>query len=237
MSDGIGSPGDQVARGSDSILHAVKIEAMKSLPVAARLLLPSLIALGLTACGTGNEEPAPEAGTPAQDAVDHGHSHADGDADHSHEADAAPEEGTEKTGALFDGSRLDEAAWAHFGTGVHEGDAVAVADLLATPTDYVGEPMRVKGEVVSVCQAKGCWVRIGGEEQNLFVQFKDYGFFLPKDCAGKEVVLEGVTRVDETSVEMRKHLLEDAGKHDEAEQITEPLVEAKFTAHGVALAK
>lgn len=210
---------------------------MKSLPIAARLLLSSLIAFGLSACGTGNEEPAPEADAPAQDAVEHGHSHADGDADHSHEADAASEEGSEKTGALFEGSRLDEAAWAHFGTGVHEGDAVAVADLLATPADYVGEPVRIRGEVVSVCQAKGCWIRVGGEEQNLLVGFKDYAFFLPKDCAGKEVVLEGVARVDETSVEMRKHLLEDDGKHDEAALITEPIVEAKFTAHGVALAK
>ena len=91
--------------------------------------------------------------------------------------------------------------------------------------------------VPQIVEFAGANFRLSGEEQNLFVQFKDYGFFLPKDCAGKEVVLEGVARVDETSVEMRKHLLEDAGKHDEAEQITEPLVEAKFTAHGVALAK
>ena len=33
-----------------------------------------------------------------------------------------------------------------------------------------------------------------------FVQFKDYGFFMPKDCAGKTVIAEGIAYKDITSV-------------------------------------
>ena len=86
-----------------------------------RPFLLALIGLGLCACSPGDET-VPPAST-ATGPEDHGHSHADGAHDHSHDDGAAPdavEGGTGgETGALFEGSRLDEAAWAHFGSGVH----------------------------------------------------------------------------------------------------------------------
>ncbi len=56
----------------------------------------------------------------------------------------------------------------------------------------------------------------------MMVRFKDYGFFVPKDIAGKEVVIHGKAFVKETSVDEQRHYAEDSGKSDkEIAAITE----------------
>lgn len=94
---------------------------------------------------------------------------------------------------------------------------------------------KVKGTVVSVCQEKGCWMKIAREEgEPVMVKFKDYGFFMPKDIVGKEVVLDGEATVKETSVKQLKHYAQDAGKSkEEIEQIKSPKKEIIFVAKGV----
>ncbi len=66
------------------------------------------------------------------------------------------------------------------------------------------------------------------------VRFKDYGFFVPSDIMGKEVVFEGKAFRDTTSVADLKHYAEDAGKSkEEIDAITEPKVTIAFVADGV----
>lgn len=70
------------------------------------------------------------------------------------------------------------------------------------------------------------------------VRFKDYGFFMPLDAKGKEVIVNGKAFVKETSVEELQHYAEDAGKtKEEIAQITAPKVEFAFEADGVLLKK
>lgn len=103
-----------------------------------------------------------------------------------------------------------------------------------------GDTVQVKfmSEVNSVCQNKGCWMRLNMEEEEALIKFKDYGFFMPKDIAGESVIVEGVAYVDEMSVEDQRHFAEDAGKsQDEIAAITEPKRTLSFTANGVLLAE
>jgi hypothetical protein len=66
------------------------------------------------------------------------------------------------------------------------------------------------------------------------VTFKDYGFFMPLNSAGRSLVLSGIAMNDTTSVETLRHYAEDAGKSkEEIEAITEPEVELVFEATGV----
>lgn len=80
-----------------------------------------------------------------------------------------------------------------------------------------GDTINVKfaSKVNSVCQNKGCWMRmdIGGQEA--MVKFKDYGFFMPKDIAGDIVIISGKAFIEETSIEVQRHYAEDAGKSQE----------------------
>jgi hypothetical protein len=94
---------------------------------------------------------------------------------------------------------------------------------------------KTTGKVVSVCQEKGCWMKLersGGEP--IMVKFKDYGFFMPKDIVGKEVVLNGEATVKETSVKQLKHYAKDAGKtEEEIKKIKQAKKELIFVAKGV----
>jgi len=121
-----------------------------------------------------------------------------------------------------------------YGAGATEQDAVPVSQIESQMKDakFTG---KASGKVVSVCQEKGCWMKVekaGGE--TMMVKFKDYGFFMPKDIVGKEVVLDGDASVKETSVKQLKHYAADAGKSkEEISKITIPKKELIFTAKGV----
>ncbi len=96
----------------------------------------------------------------------------------------------------------------------------------------------VRGNVEGVCQVKGCWMNIVSKtegKEEMFVKFKDYGFFMPLDLTG-EVVMKGVGYREITTVDELRHYAEDEGKSkEEIETITEPVVELKFMASGVIL--
>ena len=95
----------------------------------------------------------------------------------------------------------------------------------------------VQGTVQEVCQAKGCWMVVASEDSDaepVMVRFKDYGFFVPKDIAGRKVIMEGWAFREVTSVDELRHYAEDAGKsQEEIEAIKEPKDELKFLASGV----
>jgi hypothetical protein len=92
-------------------------------------------------------------------------------------------------------------------------------------------------KVKEVCKAKGCWMKLelaNGEEA--MVKFKDYGFFMPKDIEGKEVVVNGLAFVEAMSVEDQKHYAEDGGATaDELAKIIAPKRTYGFEADGVLL--
>ena len=94
---------------------------------------------------------------------------------------------------------------------------------------------KVTGTVESVCQAKGCWMKVKMDNgETMRVTFKDYGFFVPKDIAGKTVVVEGVAEKKTTPVAELRHYAEDAEKSkEEIAKITDPQNELAFVADGV----
>ncbi len=130
-----------------------------------------------------------------------------------------------------------------FGAGVSNTEsAVPFADVATQLNTQDSVKAIVKAKVTEVCQAKGCWMNVTdpatATEETIFVQFEDYGFFMPKDLAGKEVFIEGLAYKEETTVDELKHYAEDAGKSaEEIAAITEPVMEKKFMATGVVLVK
>ena len=114
---------------------------------------------------------------------------------------------------------IDAAAMMQIYRGLEEGDTIAA---------------KFKAPVNSVCKMKGCWMRLAMEDQEAFVKFKDYGFFVPKTLSEVEVVVSGVAYVSKTSVEDLKHFAQDAGKsQEEIDAITESELSLDFMADGV----
>lgn len=130
----------------------------------------------------------------------------------------------------------EEGDGLHFGETITEDNAMAFTDFYAQMKNQSEMEVKVRGTVNEVCQAKGCWMTLTDENKELFVKFKDYGFFMPKDISGREVVIEGKAFREVVSVDELKHMAMDAGKSDEEiAKITEPKEELRFMAHGVIL--
>lgn len=111
--------------------------------------------------------------------------------------------------------------------------------LTAYSEDKIIDTLQVtlQGEVKKVCQAKGCWMTITvSNDEEMMVKFKDYGFFMPKDISGREVVMHGMAYYQITPVDELRHYAEDEGKSaEEVAEITEPKRELHFLADGVKL--
>ena len=80
-------------------------------------------------------------------------------------------------------------------------------------------------------------MNISDGNNEVFVKFVDYAFFMPLQCETREAILEGEFSFEETPIAELKHYLEDEGKHDEAAKVTQPKLQMKVMAAGVALRK
>lgn len=132
----------------------------------------------------------------------------------------------------------EEIAYASFGDKIDDVDALTTKKMTDTYKNMsVGDTINTKmmATVKKVCQAKGCWMTVNLENgETATVKFKDYGFFMPKNISGKDVVVNGKAYVSEVSVDEQRHYAEDGGKSkEEIAAITEPKKTYTFLADGV----
>ncbi len=125
----------------------------------------------------------------------------------------------------------------YYGEEITEEGALEVAKLAEMMADGEQQEVKLVATIEECCQKKGCWMKVDmGDGKTMRVTFKDYGFFVPMDAAGRQVVMEGVASYEETSVEALRHYAEDAGQSaDEIAAITEGKKELVFEAKGVIL--
>mgnify|MGYP006237888245 CR=1 FL=1 len=97
--------------------------------------------------------------------------------------------------------------------------------------------VKLKGEIVSTCPMKGCWMNMNIANDTILVRFKDYGFFVPKTgVEGRTAIINGYLSIDTLSVAQLRHYAEDAGKNkNEIMKIKMPKITLSFLADGVAI--
>ncbi len=107
--------------------------------------------------------------------------------------------------------------------------AISMNEFLTQVNDKE-KKFKVRGIIEEVCQMKGCWMTLRNDQgANVRVTFKDYGFFVPKDISGSEVIIEGVAIKEILDEDVARHYAEDGGKeYDESMRNT-----ISFVAHGV----
>ena len=132
-----------------------------------------------------------------------------------------------------------QAQTGSYGEELTDAKAIKATNLEKTMDGKEAMKMKLKGEIAEVCQMKGCWMTVAtGDGQTIRVTFKDYGFFVPKDAAGKKTVIEGEAKMETVDVATLKHYAEDAGKSaEEIAAITEPETKLTFVASGVEIVK
>ena len=132
--------------------------------------------------------------------------------------------------------------FASFGDKITQENAITKDEMLTKYKSLkAGDTLDIKlaTKINEICQNKGCWMTLDlGNDENAFVKFKDYGFFVPMNAQKREAIVEGKAFVEETSVAELKHYAEDERKSaNEIAKITAPKTEYKFLAHGVLIAK
>lgn len=145
------------------------------------------------------------------------------------------EQNQEETPAINE-EQVQEMAYMDYGASFSNDDYIDATELGAMyKTMKVGDTtaVKVKGIIADVCVKKGCWIKMPVGDASATVKFKDYGFFLPKNGKGKEVILSGIAYVSVTPVDELRHYAEDAGKTaEEIAAITEDEVTLSFLADG-----
>ena len=135
-----------------------------------------------------------------------------------------------------------KVSYESFGEKIVADDAVSSKEMLEKyKTLKPGDTIDVKFEstIKEVCKKKGCWMSMElGDNQETFVKFKDYEFFVPKNADKSIAILSGKAFMDSVSVNQLRHYAKDGGKsEEEIAQITKPEVKYGFQANGVLIQK
>ena len=94
----------------------------------------------------------------------------------------------------------------------------------------------VKGNITAACQAKGCWMNMDMNGNQMLVKFKDYGFFVPKNSADHEAIISGWAYSDTISVSQQIEIAKDANAtEEEIAKINSPKVKLQFMANGLVI--
>ena len=135
-----------------------------------------------------------------------------------------------------------EVSYLTFGDEIEADNVISKEEMAEKYKDLKeGDTLNVKfaSKINTVCKSKGCWMNLDlGNEQESLVKFKDYGFFMPLNSDGREVIVNGKAFVNTTSIEELRHFAKDAGKsEEEIAKITEPKYTLSFEADGVLMVK
>lgn len=126
----------------------------------------------------------------------------------------------------------------YFGEEITKDNAITADEFFNSFNGVDSVELKVSGTINKVCKKKGCWMtmNVGDENQELFVKFKDYDFFVPLNADGRAATIEGWAYKEVQTVEALKHYAFDAGKtEEEIAEITEPEVSYTFMAKGVII--
>jgi len=138
---------------------------------------------------------------------------------------------------ILSGSVLFAQEPQYFGDKISPDGAISGADFARRIEGKDSLEIKMRVLINEACQKKGCWMNVDlGNGQVMMVRFKDYGFFVPKDCNGSNAIMEGIAFRETLSVEMLRHYAEDAGKsQEEIMAITKPETKLSFEANGVII--
>jgi len=132
---------------------------------------------------------------------------------------------------------LAEIKFQKFGKEITPKGAIEASEVFAKLEKEDSVFVKVNTSVNEVCKKKGCWMTVSlNEETDMRVKFKDYDFFVPLNCEGRNTIIEGWAYKHEMSVATLKHYAEDGeATQEEIDAITEPEIEYTFMADGVLM--
>lgn len=116
---------------------------------------------------------------------------------------------------------------------------VSLAKVLANPSKYAGQSVRVEGVIVRSCKTEGCWMELAPKQdaKSVRVKMKEHAFFIPLNSAGALAKAEGVFTVKTLTKEEVQHMIEEDGAKFDSINKDGTVTEVSFEASGVELTR
>lgn len=93
-----------------------------------------------------------------------------------------------------------------------QGAPLGLSELINNVEEYQDQEVLVATRIAKVCQKKGCFFVATEGAATARISFKDYGFFIPTDAGGKEVLLLGTFSRTSVSAKEAEHFASDLGE-------------------------
>ena len=123
-----------------------------------------------------------------------------------------------------------ELPFTQYGEALTLAETTSVSDVLGDPEAYVGQHLRVEGTVTGVCEQKGCWIAVAGENEaeQLRVKVEDGVIVFPQTALGCHARVEGMMEKLELTMEQAlaqaEHHAEEQGLEFDPASVTGPEV-------------
>ncbi len=113
-----------------------------------------------------------------------------------------------------------------FGAGLSLDQTTSLTELLGNPDNYVDKQVQLKGLIVDVCEKRGCWLYITGDQpfEKIRVKVVDGQIVFPLEARGKQGTVEGVVEKFELTreevIKNRQHHAEERGESFDPATVT-----------------
>lgn len=113
-----------------------------------------------------------------------------------------------------------------FGAGLSLSETTSLTEILSNPDAYVGKQVQLKGMIVEVCESRGCWLNIAGDQpfEQIRVKVADGKIIFPLEARGKQGTVEGVVekfvQTREEVIRYRQHYAEERGERFDPATVT-----------------
>lgn len=122
----------------------------------------------------------------------------------------------------------DATAAERYGKGLTLSQPTPVATILASPEQYVGKTVQVRGKVTEVCTMMGCWMQVVDQKNGMRIKVNDGEMVFPRTAVGKTATAEGVLKKlvlsKEQAVARARHEAEEQGRKFDPASVKSGLV-------------
>jgi len=104
-----------------------------------------------------------------------------------------------------------------------------ISTILANPKNFIGKKVQVEGNVVGVCEKRGCWIELASDKpfQKIKVKVKDGEIVFPLEEKGKSAVVEGqvyeIKMTKEQALAAAENEAKEHGKKFDPASVTGPV--------------
>ena len=116
-----------------------------------------------------------------------------------------------------------------YGKDITLSDTIQVSEILDNPEAYEGKAVLIRGNVVDVCQKRGCWIEVSGDRpyEKITVKVNDGEIVFPLSAKGSHAVVEGMVErielTEEQALKWKTHQAEERGETFDPASVTGPL--------------